>query len=344
MKQNRSLDLAKFVCAILIVIIHADPFGDYSKILSYGFRNIICTVAVPFFFISSGYIFISKINSLPTNEEKWQYYKKYILRLIKMYLCWSAVYFVFVLIKWNRAGFSVALVLEYVRDFFFEGSYSTIWFLPALISAASIVFFLSRKLSYPKVFVAAIPFYMFALLGSAYRYLAETVSILDKALSLYYSFFDTIKNGVLMGFIYVAIGGVFASGKLDFKMSKTKNIVLIAVFFVLLAIEEIGISYMRWSFGCDNAIMLVPLSILIFKFVLNTNLKENDIYLKLRKYSLLMFLCQRIPISVIEMFMGDTILYTNSALFFVVVLGSTLIISWGIIKLTGKVRVLKYFY
>ncbi len=90
MKQNRALDLAKFICAILIVIIHADPFGDYSKVLSYGFRNIICTIAVPFFFISNGYIFISKINSLSTNEEKWQYYKKYISRLIKMYLYWGA--------------------------------------------------------------------------------------------------------------------------------------------------------------------------------------------------------------------------------------------------------------
>ena len=342
MKQNRALDLMKFICAILIIIIHANPFGN--KILSYGFRNILCTIAVPFFFISSGYIFISKINSLKTDEEKWQYYKKYILRLIKMYLCWSAVYFVFVLIKWNRAGFSGFLVLEYIRDFFFEGSYSTIWFLPALISAASIVFFLSRKVSYGKVFLIAIPFYACALIGSAYRHLAEAIPVLSWALDIYYTLFDTIKNGVLVGFIYVALGGVFASGELNLKMSKLTNLILIGIFFILLAIEELGISYMRWSFGCDNVIMLVPLSVLIFNFVLNTQLKDNDIYLKLRKYSLLMFLCQRIPISIIELFMANTVLYTSPLVFFVAVLGSTLLISWAIINLTGKIKALKYFY
>ena len=148
----------------------------------------------------------------------------------------------------------------------------------------------------------------------------------------------------MVGFIYVALGGVFASGKLNLKISRLTNALLVGVSFVLLAVEELGISYMRWSFGCDNVIMLVPLSILIFNFVLNTELKDNDIYLKLRKYSLLMFLCQRIPISIIEMFMNNTVLYTNSLLFFGTVLLSTLLISEIIIRLTGRVKVLKYFY
>ena len=208
-KQYNSLDLAKFIAAVLIVIIHANPFSSYSSGVAYAFRNIIATVAVPFFFVTSGFLFCTKLDSL-CDEDKSAYFKKYILRLVTMYLLWSAVYFIFVLIGWIRDGFTVNDLLIYVRDFFFEGSYSTIWFLPALITAISVVYFLRKKFSYGKIVLFAIPFYLFACLGSSYYGLADKLPIISNLYDIYYSFFDTIKNGVLFGWIYVAIGGWFS--------------------------------------------------------------------------------------------------------------------------------------
>ena len=165
MKQYKTIDLAKFICAILIIVLHTAPFSNYSKALTFGFRNIITVIAVPFFFLTSGFLAFKKIDSF---EEKKKYVFSYLKRLAVMYMVWSALYFVFVLIKWTRNGFSIYSVLEYIKDFFFEGSYSTIWFLPALFTATLLVYFLRKKLSYKAIFVTACIIYVFTLGGSSY--------------------------------------------------------------------------------------------------------------------------------------------------------------------------------
>ncbi|MBR2614407.1 MAG: acyltransferase family protein [Clostridia bacterium] len=120
MKQYKAIDLAKFVCAILIIILHTAPFASYSKVLTVGFRNIITIIAVPFFFVASGFIAFKKIDG-KSGKEQTNYVLKHLKRIVIMYLIWSAIYFVFVAIKWARAeDFSIYYVLEYIKDFFLK--------------------------------------------------------------------------------------------------------------------------------------------------------------------------------------------------------------------------------
>lgn len=64
--QNyNSIDLAKFICSILVVMIHVAPFGTSIEIkwidnLSFLVRNYLARVAVPFFFVASGFSYIRK--------------------------------------------------------------------------------------------------------------------------------------------------------------------------------------------------------------------------------------------------------------------------------------------
>ena len=127
MKQYKSLDFAKFICAILIIILHTEPLSTYSSLATFGLRNVVTIIAVPFFFFTSGFLAFKKIGTL-SEDKKNPYMVQYLKRVAIMYCIWSVVYLPFVVIKWVREGFSVFSVIEYIRDFFFEGSYSTIWF------------------------------------------------------------------------------------------------------------------------------------------------------------------------------------------------------------------------
>lgn len=346
MKQYKTVDLFKFIGAFLIIVLHTAPFSSYSRVLTVGFRNIVTVVAVPFFFVASGFIAFSKINSLETEEEKNKYMVKHSKRLAMMYLIWSAVYFVFVLIGWIQNGFTLGKLLEYIKDFFFEGSFLTIWFLPAVLTATLLVFFLSKKLSYKTIFLIAIPVYVFTLLGSSYYGFIDNVPVIGSIYDAYYSFFDTIKNGVCFGFIYVAIGAYIAQNKDNIKIKNSHCIVAIAICWILLAIEEVAVGLLEWnSRGVDTVIMLVPMSFLLMVLAINLELPGSDrFYLMCRKYSLLMFLVQRIPLTIIDRFMWNTIIATNSIIYFVTVLTATMLISFVIIKLSEKVKLLKYLY
>ncbi len=346
MKQYRTVDLFKFICALLIIVLHTAPFASYSKVLTFGLRNIVTVVAVPFFFVASGFIAFSKINSLETECEKNKYMVKHTKRLVLMYVIWSAIYFVFVVTNWIQKGFKGIYILEYIRDFFFEGSFSTIWFLPAVLTATLLVFFLRKKLSYKTIFLIAIPFYVFTLLGSSYYGLIDNVPVIGDIYDAYYSFFDTIKNGVCFGFIYVALGAYIAQNKDNIKIKNSHSIIAIALCWVLLAIEEFGVAYFGWNDkGVDTVIMLVPMSFFMMILAINLELPGSDkFYLMCRKYSLLMFLVQRIPLTIIDRFMGNTIISTNSIIYFVVVLAATMLLSFAIIKLSERLKALKYLY
>ena len=345
MKEYRSIDLFKFICAVLIIILHTAPFASYSKVLTFGLRHIVTTIAVPFFFAASGFLTAKKLATFASEIDKNKYMKRFSLRLVVMYCIWSAIYFGFVIYKWYLLeDFSYLNIIEYIKDFFFEGSYLTIWFLPALLMAQVLVFLLNKKFSYKKIFIFAIPVYAFTLLGSSYYQITLNVGFLKLIFDTYYSFFDTIKNGVCFGFIYVALGAWISQA--DDKISRRSmksDIVWICIFWILLAIEEVATA--SWeNRGCDTQMMLVPLTYFVISALLKIELPEHSIYTSLRKYSLLMFLCQRIPLSIIELFLSKTILYTNSMLFFVVTMISTLVISFVVIKLSTKYKILKHMY
>lgn len=347
MKQYKSLDLAKIICALMIIVIHTAPFGSYSKMLSFGFRNIICVIAVPFFFLTSGFLAFKKLDTLEGNKQK-SYVFRYLKRLAVMYLIWTVVYFVFVAVKWSRKGFSVSLVLEYVRDFFFEGSYSTIWYLPALFTATLAVYLLHKKFSYRAIFAIACVIYLFTLGGSSYYGLVTKVPAIEAVYEVYYSFFDTIKNGICFGMIFVSMGAMVSENEERVTENTTpfRAFVPVVLFAGLLAIEEFAVAYFGWNDrGVDTVAMLIPFTYFFVRFLLSWEIRLSDrACLAMRKYSILMFLTQRIPISILELWFEDTVLVRNSMLFFAVVLGATMLISFCILKVSEKVRWLKYAY
>ncbi len=85
-KRYTSLDILKFFCAFMVVFIHA---GFTNNVLGYTFREI-CRIAVPIFFMISGYFSVGK------NSEK---IKLTIKKLLVLQIVSDLVYFIFDIIK-----------------------------------------------------------------------------------------------------------------------------------------------------------------------------------------------------------------------------------------------------
>lgn len=60
--QYYCVDLVKFICSILVVMIHVAPFGVNNNVytlFNYGIQHYLARIAVPFFFVPQG-VFCSK--------------------------------------------------------------------------------------------------------------------------------------------------------------------------------------------------------------------------------------------------------------------------------------------
>lgn len=90
-KQNyNAIDLTKFICSILVVAIHIKPFGDNVDFhfLNYGIQNYLARIAVPFFFVTSGFLLYRKTSFETFSMERPL---KYALKLFRLYVIWSLI-------------------------------------------------------------------------------------------------------------------------------------------------------------------------------------------------------------------------------------------------------------
>lgn len=59
-KSYIGIDLFRVIAAILIIAIHTSPFGSYNTWADFVLTRVIARVAVPFFFMTSGFFLISR--------------------------------------------------------------------------------------------------------------------------------------------------------------------------------------------------------------------------------------------------------------------------------------------
>ena len=88
---------------------------------------------------------------------------------------------------------------------------------------------------------------------------------------MYYSFFDTIKNGVCFGLIFVSMGAMLAEDeeKIVQKAKINKTLIILSICTIFLAIEELAVGILNWNTkGVDTVITLVPFSWFFFIFLL----------------------------------------------------------------------------
>lgn len=349
--QYTGLDLFKFIAAILILMLHANPFGNTS-LIGVVLREVITPVAVPFFFAASGFLWYQ---SYVKNGDKKA--KGSILHTIKLYLIWSGIYFPFVLITWViNNSLNLHSVLFYIKQFFLEGSYQTIWFLNALWLSTAIVYLLLKRFSVKQVFLISIPFYLISCLLSSYNGLLLKLPLGEAVSSAYYSVFETTKNGLLFGFIYVALGALIAKYTTE-KSENSKGrpqdrYIYIVICFVITVLEyALRKKYFPGAKSCDITLALVPVTAVLLTFAVNLQFKESPKFRTMRTYSTLLFLTQRIPLTVIywadaviNKIFGVYILTANSFVNFCLVTLSSFIISYCIICLSKRFKFIKHIY
>lgn len=167
--QYSGIDLAKFICSILVVTIHIPPFGLNSPINGY-INCYLARLAVPFFFIASSFFLFSKCQKTP--GETASIVKQYLLRIIKLYLIWSLIYLPISLVQIyeSNGGFSVLAIFDFIRQTLFVGSFVHLWYLVALVVSIilfSLLLSIFRKKEYV-VYIICITLYGIGLTGQGY--------------------------------------------------------------------------------------------------------------------------------------------------------------------------------
>ncbi len=263
-KQYPIIDILKFSSAILIVFMHTycRDFGQYGQL----FVDTICTIGVPFFFITSGFFYSKGLKRNNALIEKKEYFRKYVTRIIKMYVSWSIITIPITILIIQRAHPDYSLYLKFIyliRLFFFVGSIGIYWYILALIYNSYILYQCQKKNYLQILFVFSIIMWAIGVIYNS-PYLNELILF-----KIVHAIFGSERNFLMVGLFYMIIGFYFEKHESKIKFN---NNLLIFLFITSIIIRIIEATLINTNFThVLEAILLFMIGINYFpKKDLNT--------------------------------------------------------------------------
>lgn len=199
MERNKAIDYIKFFAILAVVIIHTFPIdGEVVLFILDNFARF----AVPFFFTASGYLFGLK---MLTTKYSWTYTLKYIVKLIKIYVCWFIFYALYDLfIIYEKGGNVSKEISSYfekltLKNVFYYGEGTSayqLWFLTALIWSTLIVYMFVKVKKLYVLLPISFLLYIAGLFGQSY--------------ALFYKVSVSTRDALFFGLFYTTLGCFFA--------------------------------------------------------------------------------------------------------------------------------------
>ncbi|MEG0092690.1 MAG: acyltransferase [Erysipelotrichaceae bacterium] len=341
-KQFVGLDIMKYISAIFVVAIHTAPFIEINETFNVLIVSLIARIAVPFYFVCSSFLFFRKIDFSKGwwDEDNLAHYKKYVFHLLKLYLIWCLLYFVFNISMWIQGGFNIMSLVRYVRDLFFTGGFYHLWFLPALVVGTSIVYFLHTYMRPAMMFLITFILYIIGMLFNLYGTAMNDIPLINTIFHLYQTIFVTTRNGVFFAPIFIVIGANMPL--IQRRINGKKAIIPIFVFAILLIIEGMSLyfNHMLNDLSCMY-LSLLPFILYFFTWLLSLDLQSyfNDV--AMRSQSILIYV-SHIAVSLIIKGLSDLcgVYIGNFGWFILTLIGSMLLarfIYFMSLKPNGKI-------
>ena len=329
-KYYYSIDVAKYICAILVLSIHTSSLEQISPLLNDLFGSIICRVAVPFFFIASSFFFFKKDGGI-------KQYAKYAKRLLLLYIIYNLIYvLIFGIQRWADNP------MQLIQKIILTGVSGHLWFFTGLIVAVGIVTLLNNIISDKCILMISILTYCIGLILSTYNSLFWGIGFIKNATEIYMKYFLTVRNGILFGMLFVIIGKIIVVYEDKISRINTKKIILCLICsFFLLCLEGVCISKFTIRV-CERELFLsLPIfATLLFIFVLKLNDKiritNKKICNVIRNISTVFYGLHYVFIYILPI---DRLFYK-----FIAIIIINTMISMIIVLVSKKVKILKYLY
>lgn len=188
-EKYNQIDLFKFIMAIIVVAIHTGPLINCKNELLITIYNNITKLAVPFFFLSSGFFLGKKLDWSHNETENIITVKKYLVKILKMYVFWNIIYLPLAMANYIKSGRTISYsIFDYIRKLLLVGehynSYILCYLLATIYALLFIIFMLKLK---------AKP-YVIAILGLGIISISFGIDILVSNGEAYTNFLEILRE------------------------------------------------------------------------------------------------------------------------------------------------------
>lgn len=279
-------DKARFIAALLVVAIHVYPFVTISEDFDFLFTHVLCRIAVPLFFMITGYFVIPK--ALESKSNLILYSRK----ILKIYLLCIIIYLP---INIYSGYFNGINIINILRDIFVNGTFYHLWYFPALILGIWILYFMVKNYRDCIVKIIVLILFIVGIFGDSYYGISDKVSVLNFIYKIIFSISKYTRNGLFYAPIFLYLG--YSFNNRNFKLDKVKNIILLTIFILLMELEGYILNLLNFQRHDSMYFSLILVMILIFNLLIVNKKEENR---ELRNISTLIYIIHPLFIIVVR--------------------------------------------
>ena len=200
-RQYGGLDYFKLAAAFLVAAIHTSPLASFSADMDFIFTRVIARVAVPFFFMVTGYFL------LPQYVFGRSMDRRPLLRCLKklLYLYLTGI-FLYLPVNLYAGQFRDPGIRDFFRMVLLDGTFYHLWYLPAAVLGVWIVWFTGRRMPFKGLMGILLVLYLIGLFGDSYYGAAEQIPVLKKSYGVLFAVSSYTRNGVFYAPVFLAMG------------------------------------------------------------------------------------------------------------------------------------------
>lgn len=328
-KEYAGIDYFRIIAAFLVVAIHTSPLSDISETADFILTRVISRVAVPFFFMVSGFFLFSK------RQDGKQSFSK-----LETFIKKTAILYFIAALLYLPLNFYTGVVKDWtylpnlMKDIVFDGTFYHLWYLPAAIMGGCIVFLLLKKLKSGQAFIFCLFLYIVGLFGDSYYGISESIPFLNAVYQGLFLFSDYTRNGLFFAPIFFMMGALISIWERI--MSLKTCLSGLGVSFTLMLTEGLLLRSLNLQRHDSMYIMLIPCMYFLFRSLL---LWKGESHKYLRSASMLIYLIHPVIIVAFRGFAKMTelqkLLINNSIIHFMAVAIGSLVVAYVIVKLSN---------
>ena len=256
-REYGAFDVAKFILSFFVCAVHT-----VSGILPI---YPLARIAVPLFFLMSGYLFFSGIEGVNDESGKRKRLSRFAVRNVRLYAFWLAALLPITLIlKSYQSDGPILGPLRFLVNLVLGSTFPASWYISALVIGVCILFTVRGRVGNTVLLSVSAALYVVCCFVGNYRGLFGENSLFVKIFVEYYP--GTIYNSFPAGLLWLAVGKELAHRR-DNKLSRVLYAVMSGVSLSLLFAEHCIISFLGCSSDNDCYFMLVPTCIFAFLFL-----------------------------------------------------------------------------
>jgi len=279
--RSAGIDYFRMAAAFMVIAIHIAPFSYWNRDLDFLLTYCLFRVAVPFFFMTTGYFVLAPY--VKSGFRRKRSFYKFMVKNTALYLAVTALYLPLTIYSGNLPqGF-----FGWMKGLLFDGTFYHLWYFPAVLVGCLLVAALlgpgrrglrfgdltgkcegnrNFRITLGTAVVITVIAYIIGLFGDSYYGAIQGIGWMEAAYQGIFQISSYTRNGIFFAPVFLLLGtGIACMERMRPKRVCVWGLALSA----LLLVGEGFLTYsLKWQRHNSMYLFLVPLMYFLFQLLL----------------------------------------------------------------------------